>query len=69
MGLQIALAPCLLGYGAVAKHLYSDPRSKREGNTYWTWIENYVAEDYVAAVRTGSGEDAQAINQQSFCGF
>ncbi|KAK2072323.1 hypothetical protein P8C59_006682 [Phyllachora maydis] len=65
MGLQIALAPCLLGYGAVAKHLYSDPRSKREGNTYWTWIENYVAEDYVAAVRTGSGLLEKHAVQQS----
>lgn len=22
---------------------------------YWTWIENYVADDYVAAVKAGSG--------------
>jgi thiaminase len=55
IGLQVALAPCLLGYGAIAKQLHGDPQSKKEGNTYWTWIENYVAEDYVDAVRTGSG--------------
>lgn len=56
LALQIAMAPCLLGYGAIAKRLHADPRSKREGNIYWTWIENYVAEDYVTAVKTGSGE-------------
>ncbi|KAI0486909.1 Phosphomethylpyrimidine kinase-domain-containing protein [Xylaria cf. heliscus] len=53
LGLQIALAPCLLGYGAVAKMLHADPRTKTEGNTYWPWILNYVADDYVQAVRTG----------------
>ncbi|KAH8879839.1 hypothetical protein GQ53DRAFT_755594 [Thozetella sp. PMI_491] len=54
IGLQVALAPCLLGYGVVAKQLHADPRSVKEGNHYWSWIENYVAEDYVTAVKTGS---------------
>lgn len=52
----MALAPCLLGYGAIAQRLYSDKESVREGNRYWKWIENYVAEDYTEAVRLGSGE-------------
>ncbi|GAB1320841.1 trifunctional hydroxymethylpyrimidine [Madurella fahalii] len=54
LALQIAMAPCLLGYGVIAKRLHADPQSKREGNIYWTWIENYVAQDYVTAVKTGS---------------
>ena len=53
--LQIALAPCLIGYGEIAKRLYADPGTKREGNIYWKWIQNYVAEDYVEAVNVGSG--------------
>ncbi|KAI0200485.1 Rapamycin-insensitive companion of mTOR, N-term-domain-containing protein [Astrocystis sublimbata] len=53
LGLQIALAPCLLGYGAIAKQLHGDPCTKTEGNTYWPWILNYVADDYVQAVQTG----------------
>ncbi|KAI0402945.1 Phosphomethylpyrimidine kinase-domain-containing protein [Xylaria palmicola] len=56
IGLQIALAPCLLGYGAIAKQLHADPRTKTEGNTYWPWILNYVADDYVQAVQTGCGK-------------
>lgn len=52
----MALAPCLLGYGDVAKMLHGNARSKREGNRYWEWIENYVADDYTQAVKTGSGE-------------
>lgn len=56
LALQVAMAPCLLGYGAIAKQLHADSRSKREGNIYWSWIENYVANDYVTAVKTGSGK-------------
>lgn len=54
LALQVALAPCLLGYGAIAQHLHANQLSKREGNPYWTWIQNYVADDYVQAVKTGS---------------
>lgn len=56
LGLQMALAPCLLGYGAVAKMLHSHESTLQEGNTYWEWIQNYNAEDYVKAVQLGSGE-------------
>ncbi|KAI0392305.1 Rapamycin-insensitive companion of mTOR, N-term-domain-containing protein [Xylariaceae sp. FL0594] len=39
LGLQVALAPCLLGYGALAKQLHADPRTKIEGNTVsWNFI-------------------------------
>lgn len=53
LGLYVALAPCLLGYGQAARRLYDDPTSKKEGNRYWRWVENYVAEDYCEAVVKG----------------
>ncbi|KAK6822668.1 hypothetical protein PG987_014213 [Apiospora arundinis] len=53
LALQVALAPCLSGYGAIGKALYESRDTKREGNTYFKWIANYVAEDYVEAVKTG----------------
>lgn len=58
LALQVALAPCTLGYEAVAKMLFSHPDTKKgdEGNIYWAWIENYVADDYTEAVRLASGE-------------
>lgn len=56
MALQMAMAPCILGYGVIGKQLHADSRSKREGNLYWSWIQNYVAEDYQAAVETESGK-------------
>ncbi|RAH40530.1 DNA-directed DNA polymerase alpha catalytic subunit POL1 [Aspergillus brunneoviolaceus CBS 621.78] len=54
LALQMALAPCLIGYGAIAQRLYTDKDSVREGNRYWKWVENYVADDYTEAVRLGS---------------
>lgn len=56
LALQMALAPCLLGYGAIAKRLHADPKTKKDGNIYWKWISNYVEADYVEAVEVGSGE-------------
>ncbi|KAF4119743.1 hydroxymethylpyrimidine/phosphomethylpyrimidine kinase / thiaminase, partial [Geosmithia morbida] len=55
LALQVAMAPCLLGYYAVADMLRSHADTVRDDtNTYWTWIKNYVADDYVEAVRLGS---------------
>lgn len=56
LALQVALAPCLIGYGAIARRLYTEKSTVREGNRYWKWIENYVADDYTEAVRLGSGK-------------
>jgi thiaminase len=50
------MAPCLIGYGVIARRLYDDPLTKREGNIYWKWIENYVADDFAEAVKVGSGK-------------
>jgi thiaminase len=59
LALQVALAPCLIGYGAIARRLYDDTTNTVRGekdNRYWKWIENYTAEDYTNAVKTGSGK-------------
>lgn len=54
LALQMALAPCLIGYGAIARRLHSEEGTLRKGNQYWKWIENYVADDYTEAVVLGS---------------
>jgi len=61
--LQVALLPCLLGYGVIARRLYDDPKTKRDGNTYWKWIENYVANDYTEAVSLGCGKPVQTVTR------
>ncbi|EDU51508.1 multifunctional protein thiED [Pyrenophora tritici-repentis Pt-1C-BFP] len=56
LALQIALLPCLIGYGIIAKRLYEDPSSVRVGSRYWIWIEQYVADEYRQAMMRGNGE-------------
>ena len=67
LALQMALAPCLLGYGETASRLYKDPASVRadKGNKYWKWVENYVADDYRQAVATGRKLIEENIVRQS----
>lgn len=49
------MAPCLIGYGAIAHRLVDDPKTVTEGNRYWKWIETYAGADYDEAVAMGSG--------------
>ncbi|KAL6916014.1 hypothetical protein ACHAPO_006313 [Fusarium lateritium] len=65
LGLQMALAPCLLGYGAAAKMLHDHENTVRENNTYWAWIKNYNEEDYTDAVKLGSALLEKHIQLQS----
>ena len=54
LALQVALLPCLIGYGVIAKRLFEDANARREGNVYWKWVETYIAQDYVDAMMRGS---------------
>jgi len=67
LALQMALAPCLLGYGETAQRLYREKESvtTEQGNRYWRWVENYVADDYQEAVRVGSALIEKNILKQS----
>ncbi|KAF2772850.1 hypothetical protein EJ03DRAFT_265978 [Teratosphaeria nubilosa] len=55
LALQIALLPCLLGYAEIARRLKKLQTSNppKQPNRYLKWIDNYVDEDYVAAVKKG----------------
>lgn len=53
LGLQVALSPCLFGYLEAADRRSKDPQSISQNNPYWRWVENYLADDYVAASTTG----------------
>lgn len=55
LALQIALLPCLLGYGMIARRLKELQKTHppKTPNRYVTWINNYVATDYTDAVKKG----------------
>lgn len=49
--LQVALAPCLVGYGESGELLLADPQTRLDGNPYREWITAYTSEPYRALVR------------------
>jgi thiaminase/transcriptional activator TenA len=51
LDLQVALAPCLVGYAESGERLLADPATRREGNRYGEWIAAYTSDGYRAAVR------------------
>ena len=69
LALQMALAPCLLGYGITAERLVAEEGSVsgEKENRYWRWVENYVADDYKEAVRVGRGMSLPVYAFLSFC--
>jgi len=54
--LQVAFAPCLLGYGAIARRIHSEASASTPTtqNPYQKWIDTYIGEDYAEAERVGS---------------
>ncbi|CAK7268003.1 hypothetical protein SEPCBS119000_002839 [Sporothrix epigloea] len=51
-GLQVALAPCVLGYGAAARALHQKhAATKDDTHPYWKWVENYTQEEYAVIAR------------------
>jgi thiaminase/transcriptional activator TenA len=51
LDLQVALAPCLVGYGESGERLLADPATRRDGNPYEAWIAAYTSESYRDTVR------------------
>jgi len=48
LDLEVALAPCTVGYGEVARRILADPARRVEANPYQSWIDTYAAPDYQA---------------------
>ncbi|MGI4943611.1 MAG: thiaminase II [Janthinobacterium lividum] len=51
LDLQVALAPCLVGYGESAARLLAAPATRRDGNPYGEWIAAYTSDAYRDLVR------------------
>jgi thiaminase/transcriptional activator TenA len=64
LDLQVALAPCVVGYGEIGRALADDPATKRDGNPYADWIAMYAGEEYQeVAVEAVSALDALMIRR------
>jgi thiaminase/transcriptional activator TenA len=51
LDLEVALAPCTIGYGEIALAIEASPRRRREGNPYESWIAMYAGAEYQALAR------------------
>jgi thiaminase/transcriptional activator TenA len=50
LDLHVALAPCIIGYGEIARWIRQQPFTRQEGNPYGDWIEMYAGAEYQALV-------------------
>ena len=51
LDLEVALAPCTVGYGEVALRILADPARRVAGNPYQSWIDSYASPAYQALAR------------------
>jgi thiaminase (transcriptional activator TenA) len=60
LDLEVALAPCIVGYGEIAAERIADPATRLDGNPYREWLEMYAGADYQSLAR----EAAAALDEQ-----
>lgn len=51
LDLHVALAPCIVGYGEIARWILQQPFTRLEGNPYRSWIEMYAGTEYQSLVK------------------
>ncbi|MBK1656956.1 thiaminase II [Paracraurococcus ruber] len=54
LDLEVALAPCTVGYGEVALRILADPNRRTEGNPYQSWIDTYADPGYQAIAKAAA---------------
>lgn len=50
LDLDVALAPCVVGYAEAVARLLADPATVRQGNRYAAWMDAYAGAEYRAMV-------------------
>lgn len=54
LDLQVALAPCILGYAEIGEWLMAQPFTRRDGNPYEAWIAMYAGSEYQQVARAAA---------------
>jgi thiaminase/transcriptional activator TenA len=62
LDLEVALAPCVIGYAEIARERMADPATKRDGNPYRDWLDMYAGAAYQNLAR----EAEAALDEQFF---
>jgi thiaminase (transcriptional activator TenA) len=61
LDLETALAPCIVGYAAIARELMAGPVTRIDRNPYRDWLEMYAGAEYQELAR-----DAEAALDEQF---
>jgi len=62
LDLEVALAPCTIGYGEIARLIEASPTRRRAGNPYESWIAMYAGAEY-QALATAAAEGLDALGE------
>jgi len=60
LDLEVALAPCIVGYAVIAAERMADPSTRLDGNRYREWLEMYAGSEYQSLAR----EAEAALDEQ-----
>ncbi len=55
LDLEVALAPCVVGYAEIAAERIADPATRLAGNRYREWLEMYAGDEYQSLARDAAG--------------
>ncbi|WP_426957333.1 thiaminase II [Muricoccus radiodurans] len=62
LDLEVALAPCTVGYGEIARRIEAHPGRNRTDNRYEGWIATYAGADY-QAVAAGAADRLDRLGE------
>src|SRR6266702_188500 len=60
LDLEVALAPCIIGYAEIAAERMADPATRHDGNPYREWLDMYAGAEYQSLAH----EAASALDEQ-----
>ena len=60
LDLEVALAPCIVGYAEIAAERMADPATRHDGNPYREWLDMYAGAEYQSLAH----EAALALDEQ-----
>src|SRR5947208_6848399 len=61
LDLEVALAPCIVGYAEIAAERIADSATRHDGNPYPEWLDMYAGAEYQSLAH----EAASALDEQS----
>jgi len=54
LDLEVALAPCIVGYAEIAAERLADPATRHDGNPYSEWLDMYAGAEYQDLARSAA---------------